>query len=54
MVRGRVIAEGSHNCYLRSEHRLVVGIGLENLAVVETEDAVLIADRSQARPLRPW
>ena len=52
VLQGRVIAEGSHNCYLRSEHRLVVGLGVENLVVVETDDAVLIADRSQAQAIK--
>ena len=52
VLRGRVISEGSKNCYLRSEHRLVVGLGLENLVVVETDDAVLIADRSQAQNVK--
>jgi mannose-1-phosphate guanylyltransferase len=47
VLQGRVISQGSRNCYLRSEHRLVVGLGVENLVVVETDDAVLIADRSQ-------
>ncbi|QNJ04904.1 mannose-1-phosphate guanylyltransferase [Synechococcus sp. MEDNS5] len=52
VLRGRVISEGSRNCYLRSEHRLVVGLGVENLVVVETDDAVLIADRSQAQKVK--
>ena len=52
VLRGRVINEGSRNCYLRSEHRLVVGLGIENLVVVETDDAVLIADRSQAQNVK--
>ncbi|MEL0340029.1 MAG: mannose-1-phosphate guanylyltransferase/mannose-6-phosphate isomerase [Synechococcus sp.] len=52
VLRGRVIAEGSRNCYLRSEHRLVVGLGVENLVVVETDDAVLIAERSQAQNVK--
>jgi mannose-1-phosphate guanylyltransferase len=47
-----VISQGSRNCYLRSEHRLVVGLGVENLVVVETDDAVLIADRSQAQAIK--
>ena len=49
-VRGRVLHEGVRNCYLRSEHRLVVGLDLEDLVVVETGDAVLVArrDRTQA------
>ena len=52
VLRGRVISEGSRNCYLRSEHRLVVGLGIENLVVVETDDAVLIADRDQAQHVK--
>ena len=49
-VCGRVLHEETRNCYLRSEHRLVVGLGLEDLVVVETDDAVLVArrDRTQA------
>ncbi|KKZ12585.1 MAG: mannose-1-phosphate guanyltransferase [Candidatus Synechococcus spongiarum SP3] len=49
-VCGRVLHENVRNCYLRSEHRLVVGLGLEDLVVVETNDAVLVArrDRTQA------
>ncbi|AII46708.1 mannose-1-phosphate guanyltransferase [Synechococcus sp. KORDI-49] len=52
VLQGRVISEGSRNCYLRSEHRLVVGLGVENLVVVETDDAVLIADRSRAQEIK--
>ena len=52
VLRGKVISEGSRNCYLRSEHRLVVGLGVENLVVVETDDAVLIADRNQAQNVK--
>ena len=52
VLRGRVISEGSRNCYLRSEHRLVVGLGVENLVVVETDDAVLIAERSQSQNVK--
>ena len=47
-----MIAEGSRDCYLRSEHRLVVGLGVDNLVVVETDDAVLIADRSKAQDIK--
>jgi len=52
VLQGRVISQGSRNCYLRSEHRLVVGLGVENLVVVETDDAVLIADRSKAQDIK--
>jgi mannose-1-phosphate guanylyltransferase/mannose-6-phosphate isomerase len=52
VLQGRVINKGSRNCYLRSEHRLVVGLGVENLVVVETDDAVLIADRAKAQEIK--
>ena len=52
VLRGRVIADNSHNCYLRSEHRLVVGLGVENLLVIETDDAVLIADKNEAQNVK--
>ncbi len=52
VLRGNVIAEETKNCYLRSEHRLLVGLGIEDLVVVETDDAVLIANRNQAQNVK--
>ena len=51
-VCGRVLHEDVRNCYLRSEHRLVVGLGLEDLVVVETNDAVLVARRDQSQAVK--
>ena len=38
-----------HNCYVRAEHRLVAAVGVKDLIIVETSDAVLVThkDRSQ-------
>ena len=52
LLSGKVIAESSKNCYLRSEHRLIVGLGLEDLVVVETNDAVLVAQKSHTQNVR--
>ena len=52
VLRGRVISEGSRNCYLRSEHRLVVGLGVDDLVVIETDDAVLVAHRDRAQDVK--
>ena len=38
--------------YIHASHRLVVGIGLEDLVVVETPDAVLVAHRAHAQRVR--
>ena len=52
VVRGRVISQDARNCYLRSEHRLVVGLGVEDLVVVETDDVVLVAHRDRAQEVK--
>jgi mannose-1-phosphate guanylyltransferase/mannose-6-phosphate isomerase len=52
VLRGRVISEATRNCYLRSEHRLVVGLGVDNLVVVETDDVVLVAHRDRAQDVK--
>lgn len=49
LVVGDVVAEDSHNSYLRSQGRLLATLGVENLVVVATDDAVLVADRSRAQ-----
>ena len=48
-INGKIIAEKSKNCYLESEQRLIVGIGIENLIVVDTNDAILVANRDQSQ-----
>ncbi len=46
---GDVILEDTNDSYIRAEQRLVAAVGLENMMVVETGDAVMVAplDRSQ-------
>lgn len=45
VCNGDVIAEDSKNNYFYSENKLLTSIGVENLIVVDTKDALLIADR---------
>ena len=52
VFKGHVIAKNSENCLVRSESRLVVGIGLKNLTIVETSDAILIADQNQSQEVK--
>ena len=51
-IKGRAISHSSSNCFLSSENRLLVGIGLKNLIAVETNDAVLISDKSQTQKVK--
>jgi mannose-1-phosphate guanylyltransferase/mannose-6-phosphate isomerase len=51
-VIGNVIAEDAKNCYLRSEAGLVAALGVEDLVVVATQDAVMLAPRSRTQDVR--
>jgi mannose-1-phosphate guanylyltransferase/mannose-6-phosphate isomerase len=51
-VLGNVIAEDTRNCYLRSEAGLVAAIGVEDLVVVATADAVMVAPRNRTQEVR--
>ena len=52
LISGNIIVDNVNNSYLRSEGRLIVGIGLENLVVVETMDALLVADLNKAQSIK--
>lgn len=49
---GDVLPDGSTNCYIRAESRLVATVGLHNHVVVETPDAVLVADRDSVQDVK--
>ena len=49
---GDVMVEDCHNSYFRSESRLVAATGVDNLIVVETPDAVLIAERDKVQNVK--
>jgi mannose-1-phosphate guanylyltransferase / mannose-6-phosphate isomerase len=49
---GDVIAEDARNCYLRSEHGLIAALGIEDLVVVTTGDATLVAKRDRTGDLK--
>ncbi len=49
---GDVLATGSRNTLVHATSRLVGLVGVQNLIVVETPDAVLVADRSRSQEVR--
>ena len=51
-VEGKVILENSKNSYLRSDHRLIVGIDLNDLIIVETRDAILITNKKSSQKVK--
>jgi mannose-1-phosphate guanylyltransferase/mannose-6-phosphate isomerase len=44
VLHGDVLADKVSNSYIRSENRLVAAIGLDNVVIVATDDAVLVAN----------
>jgi len=51
-LQGKVIALDCKNSLIRAEKRLVAAIGVEDLCVVETADAVLISKSDQTQRVR--
>ncbi len=49
---GDVLSHDVKNSYLRAESGMVAAIGVENLVVVETRDAVLVATRDRAQDVK--
>ena len=51
-VQGDVYTYDTHHSMILSNHRLVATIGLDNMIIVETSDAVLVADKDRAQDVK--
>ena len=52
VTSGDVLLSNSRNSLVHASSRLVSTVGLDNVIVVETADAVLVADRSQSQDVK--
>src|SRR5258708_3330612 len=52
VVRGDVDVREANGCYIRAEHRMVAALGVHDLVIVETDDAVLVADKSRSQEVK--
>lgn len=52
VANGDIHLTGTKNSYVRSENRLVSVIGLEDVVVIETADAVLVMHKSKAQQIK--
>jgi mannose-1-phosphate guanylyltransferase/mannose-6-phosphate isomerase len=48
-VHGEAVLEDTTGCYVHSEKAIVSTIGLDNLVIVDTPDALLVADKSRTQ-----
>ena len=51
-IQGKVIIEETKNCLIRAEDRLVVGIGLKDLFIIETNDVLLVANKENSQEVK--
>ena len=49
LIHGDALVEASENNLIHSSHRLVTAVGVSNLVIIETADAVMVSDRSQSQ-----
>lgn len=51
-VTGDVVLAGTQNSLIHAGHRLVSVVGMDNVAVIETADAVLVINKDKAQDIR--
>lgn len=49
---GDTMVEGTSNCYIRTEDKLVAAVGVEDLVIVSTPDAMLVTRRDHAHDVK--
>lgn len=52
VVYGEQIHIGSKNCIAYGKDKLIATIGLDNVVIVETEDAILVCDKNKAQDVK--
>lgn len=51
-VLGEAVLHDVSNCYIQSEERLVGAVGVDNLVIVDTPDALLVAGRDSVQDVK--
>lgn len=52
IVDGNVITIDSNNCIIEADKKLIATVGVEDLIIVDTEDATLICDKQSANDIK--
>ena len=52
VFKGDVLNQQSHNTYVHADSRLVATVGLDDLVIVETKDAVLVAHKDHVQDVK--
>ena len=49
---GDVLTHNTKNSFIRAENRMVAAVGLDNIVVIESNDAVLVAEKDQVQDVK--
>ena len=52
LVTGKTIIEDVTNCIIHSKSKMFAGLGLDNLIIADTQDALLVAHKNRAQDVR--
>ncbi|MFZ2538010.1 MAG: mannose-1-phosphate guanylyltransferase [Oscillospiraceae bacterium] len=52
IVDGNIITVNTKNCIIRGHKKLIATVGLKDLIIIDTEDATLIAEKSEAADIK--
>ena len=52
VIKGDVIAHQTTNCLLHSQHKLIATLGIDDLVVVDTADAILVANKNKVQDIK--
>jgi mannose-1-phosphate guanylyltransferase len=51
-IEGEALLHDVSNCFIQSRDRLVGAVGVDNLVIIDTPDALLVADRARAQDVK--
>lgn len=51
-VTGDTFLHDTQNCYINTDEKLVAAVGVDNLVIVSTKDAVLVVDKSKVQDVK--
>ncbi len=51
-IEGETLTYDVANCYIRGSDRLIAAVGLENLFIIDTPDALLVANKTRAQDIK--
>ena len=52
VLKGDVLIDSTSDCYIHAQNKLVATVGVDNLVIVETKDAILVADKNAVQDVK--